>query len=150
MILLLATALSLAPAAQDLSLLANMAGIDGTCKKLTVAGSDRTADCPTSLINIAYKNARSSFMVQVGDDSMVSFYGDDHAATGNTATLVLRSMTITRLGQTHARSVPATGECTYTNPYAGPSHVECHATTAEGDYALSFVSDGKPPHVTHF
>ena len=152
MIALLAAALALAPAPQDLSKVASISGMNGTCGKLVLAGEDVTARCQGKLLNPAYSNDYSSFLVIVGDEKLVSFYGQDHAAVGNSATLTVTKITTTLIGDEKPTPVmiDATGECSYTNPYAGPSHVECKATAGGKTYALSFVSDGKPPSVQRF
>lgn len=144
----LAAALAWIP--QDLSNVASLAVMDGACGKLVVAGEDATGRCEGKLINTAYRNDRSSFMAMIGNELIVSFYGEDHAATGDTASLTVTKVTITRIGENRPRMTDATGACSYTNPYAGPSHVECKATAGGKTYALSFVSDGKPPSVQRF
>jgi hypothetical protein len=111
-----------------------------------------TPRCEGRLLNPAYRNDHSSFLAVVRNEVLVSFYGEDHTATGDTATLTVTKITTTRIGDANPASVTidATGECSYTNPYAGPSHVECRATGGGKSYALSFVSDGNPPLVQRF
>lgn len=153
---LLPVALSLtapAPAeAQDLSRIASIATMQGSCQKLILpGGGDQTAKCVGKILNVAYRDNRSSFRVAVGEALLVGFYGEDQAAVGDSATLVVSKVIVTLMGSNKTDALDATGECRYTNPYAGPGHVDCKATSKNGEvFELSFVSDGKPPSVQRF
>ncbi|MES2444518.1 MAG: hypothetical protein V4574_16960 [Pseudomonadota bacterium] len=152
-LVLLPIALSVAPApgGQDLSRVASIATMQGSCTRLVVpGGGDQTSRCTGKLLNIAYRDNRSSFRVAMGDILLLGFYGDDQAAVGDSAVLVVRKIIITRLGSNKTDTLDAVGECRYTNPYAGPSHVDCKASRPGEVYEFSFVSDGKPPAVTRF
>ncbi|WP_294004560.1 hypothetical protein [Sphingomonas sp.] len=49
----------------------------------------------------------------------------------------------------HSNEMTARGTCTYTNLYAGPSHIDCTASTGKGPFSAAFLSDGKPPTQAH-
>jgi hypothetical protein len=79
---------------------------------------------------------------------MVSFYGLDSKAVGDKAVLHVDTILVTPEGPAPvARRKRATGRCTYTNPYAGPSHIQCSAKAEGKSYEALFVSDGTPPNI---
>ena len=124
----------------------NIATLNGSCQSLVVANDNHNDVCGSRLINVAYVNGDSSFMIAVGDGNMVSFYGRDSSAVGNAATIAISRITASFGDET--TSDTARGQCRYTNPYAGMSTVTCSATTSRGlRYSLTFRSDGNPPQV---
>jgi hypothetical protein len=128
--------------------LAAIAFMKGKCGRLVIAGRDRTARCQEAIVNDAWKNGRSSFIFSAKGWGMVSFYGVDSKAVGDEAVLHLDTILITLEGPAPvARQIRATGRCTYTNPYTGPSRIHCAATAGGKRYEAAFVSDGTPPDI---
>ncbi len=121
--------------------------LSGTCLKLILGKRDATGQCKGVIVNAAYASGASSFMFVVADTAIVSFYGKDNKAVGDNAVINVDHVTVTAVGDPKAKpvTVSAEGQCTYTNPYAGPSHVDCSARAVGMDFTASFVSDGKPP-----
>ncbi|MEG3148067.1 hypothetical protein U1839_25750 [Sphingomonas sp. RT2P30] len=137
-------------ASPDLSNVANVAIMSGKCTALIMPEGDMTAHCSGKLINTAYRDNSSSFMAVTDDTVAVSFFGTDHPATGDIALLDVSKVTVSREAGRQARSTAALGQCRYTNPFAGPSHVDCQAMAKGKVYRLSFLSDGNPPKVKYF
>jgi hypothetical protein len=42
-------------------------------------------------------------------------------------------------------TIPARGNCSYSNPYIGPARINCSALTQNGQFSASFLSDGREP-----
>ena len=119
--------------------------LNGTCKLLMTPEGDQTHDCEPELINMAFASGNSSFIVTIKDKGGITFKGKDSAAVGNTASLSVSTILLTGTSFAPAIELKAKGRCTYTNPNAGPVHVECSAKTDRGTYQLSYESDGNWP-----
>ncbi|MFA5965693.1 MAG: hypothetical protein WC804_16880 [Sphingomonas sp.] len=137
-------------AAQNPGNVANLATMTGRCTTLIMPEGDMTAHCTGKLINTAYRDNHSNFMAVRDDAVVISFFGADHAASGDVAMLDVTRVTISRGAGSKSRSINARGQCRYTNPFAGPSHVDCQAMADGKVYRLSFLSDGNPPNVKYF
>lgn len=134
--------------AQPASIGLTMAKLTGTCVKLATPEGDRTAGCNNWVLNMAYSTGRSQFVVMVGEDESVSFGGVDSAAQGDVAELAVDYVLTGRGDLTRQTRHEVSGKCTYTNPYAGPSHVDCLASGSGETFELHFVSDGSPPDIS--
>ena len=119
--------------------------MNGKCHKFTFAGADATPLCEGKILNVAYPDGHSSFMFTLKDKALVSFYGLDTRAVGDKATLRIQKLTLNLLMGTPSTGSPAAGECSYTNPYAGPSLVQCRATVGARRFEATFVSNGEAP-----
>jgi hypothetical protein len=142
------TLVAVAPAgAQNLDNVAAIATMQGKCVRLVTPDGDLTVRCGRQIINTTYRDNHSSFMIPIDKDIVMSFWGEDHAAIDDRAVMTVRKITTAQTG--HGKPMPqdADGQCSYTNPYAGPSHIDCTATVAGKTYAFSFVSDGQAPNV---
>lgn len=140
----------------DLQNLDGFGFMNGTCQRLILAGKDVSKDCEGKVTNTMYESTgRTGFLfVTRSGNVVVNFSGVDTPAVGDHAASVLDHVIFTQ-GKTGSKRVKhrgyvATGTCTYTNPYAGPSHINCSASTEKGLFSASFVSDGKPPILTRF
>ncbi len=116
--------------------------LNGTCKLLVTPEGDLTKDCEPELINMAFASGNSSFIATIKGKGGISFRGKDSAAVGNIAVLHVSMILLTGSDFSPPIELKAKGKCTYTNPNAGPVLVECAAETSNGDYKLSYVSDG--------
>ena len=141
----------------DLRNLSGMALMNGTCQRLIVAGRDLTKACLGKVTNSMYESTgRTGFSFVTSDNSAVTFSGMDTPAKGNRAASILDHVIFTPKNseadptKVKPNVVPARGTCTYTNPYAGPSHINCTASTSMGSFSASFVSDGKAPTIERF
>jgi hypothetical protein len=143
--MLLAAALAFAAPVATPIADAKVWAISGTCRHFVIPAGDQSETCRPIVFSIAYSNNRTSFAVPIGDTGLVSFHGDNQPVDSGKMGFVLRQITIAQSSQDQARTVRATGACTYTDLFAGASQIECEASTAEGDFALSFQSDGAPP-----
>lgn len=121
--------------------------VRGTCAKLILAGTDMTASCDPTLVNVAYPSGGSSFMFVLAGKAMVSFFGRDTPATENHSTIYLQRVSFRDSGPDNPSSV-VSGECTYTNPFAGPAVVDCDADSKDGPFKAIFTTDGGQPLVT--
>jgi hypothetical protein len=141
--------LTQAHAAQQPPMGITLAKLVGKCERLHTPQGDRSATCQGWIINMAYRSGRSQFMVMAGEDESLSFGGVDSPAKGDTAELAIDYVLIVKGKDAAQTRRNAIGTCTYTNPYAGPSQINCKAKTANGTFELHFVSDGSPPEVQH-
>jgi len=152
--MLLPMALAMAPAAADrpdLSRIASTTTLQGTCQKLVLpGGGDNTARCAGKIAHIAYRDGRSSFRIAVAGSILIGFYGNEGTAIGDTATLAVTRILVTPPFARGADVLEAEGECRFTDPGAGPVHIECKATRPGEVYELLFASDGNPPTVERF
>lgn len=137
-------------AAGELDNLATLATMDGTCHKLVIGGADATALCEPKVLNAAYKNGKSSFTFVAGDKAVVGFYGSDSRAQGNKAVLQVEAITLNLMMGRPSTMEAATGTCSYTNPYAGPSLIQCSAISSDMTFSANFVSNGEEPAVREF
>lgn len=128
-----------------------LATISGTCSQLTISDEDRSAACPGTLFNMVYVDNTSSFRIIAEDGVVISFFGNDNAAVGDTATLDVTALYYTpaiteREGESFesmverakaaTQELPATGQCIYTNPELPDNYIRCTAK-ADGK-AFSF------------
>jgi hypothetical protein len=153
-ILVVGAALMAEPASAQEQGFANLHAIalmDGKCTSLVIADKPATHNCTGKITNSMYKTGRSGFIFTAGDLAVVTFSGADSPAKGNQATVRLDKVIFTLIGTgTEPNVMPAKGSCTYTNPYAGPSRINCTATTEAGRFSGSFVSDGREPDIQRF
>jgi hypothetical protein len=136
-----------AAAQNGLDNLASVVTLSGTCEAFVARGADRTALCTGHVINSAHSDGRSGFTFVVGGEA-IDFAGDDSAAVGDRAVLHVDTMIVARTdaaGPPRPEIIRARGECSYTNPYAGISRIDCTATTDQGEFRVRFHSDGTPP-----
>jgi hypothetical protein len=135
----------------NLDNLAGLAMLNGTCSKLVVAGHDESEACVGKLSNTIYRTGRTGFVFVAGDTAVVTFSGMDTPVKGDVGSVRLDHVIFGLMGTgTDPNSLTATGSCRYTNPYAGPSHVDCTASTKIGRFSASFVSDGEGPDMQRF
>ena len=127
--------------------LATIAVLTGECSKLVVAGVDHSAICEGVIANFAYRSGHSSFQFAATHVVAIGFYGTDHAAQGDESFITVEKISINRLKGEPSIMVPASGKCTYTNPYAGPSRLLCSAISDGKAYSATFVSDGGEPAI---
>lgn len=135
--------------AQGIKDLTTIVSLRGQCSKLMIAKVDFSSDCQGKLMNTAYKSGRTGFTFWLGD-GFVTFSGADSPAMGIRASVSLDRVLLARVGPERDSPLVATGTCTYTNPWAGPSHVNCRAFTKLGMVTASFVSDGQEPDISSF
>lgn len=135
----------------DMKNLRAVAMMHGTCGKLVMAGEDVSEGCQGLITNTMYKTGRTGFVFTAGDVAVVTFSGAGAPAQGDQASARLDKVIFTLIGTgTEPNVLPATGTCTYTNPYAGPSRINCSATTKIGRFSGTFVSDGEEPDIKQF
>ena len=128
-----------------------VAFLNGKCTQLTFAGKDGTRACVGKITNTMYKTGRTGFVFMFGDHALITFSGADSPARGDQATVRLDKVIFALIGTgTEPNVIPATGICTYTNPYAGPSRINCSASTKVGKFSGAFVSDGAEPDIQRF
>ena len=139
-----------AVSAQNLDNLASLAIMSGKCHKLVIGGADASAHCKPMVTNTAYRTGKSSFTFVAGESAIVGFFGADSRAERDKAVLKVEQITLNLMMGTPSTMAPATGTCTYTNPYAGPSLLQCSAISGGKTYSATFVSDGRAPELKRF
>lgn len=147
--LALGLALATSASAQDSPAenLKYVATLTGKCHEFVLDGVDASDRCENVLVNAAYRGSKSSFQFTLKDQAVFGFYGSDTKATGDKATLIVEKMTLNLLLGTPPTNGPATGKCTYTNPYAGPAVVRCTVASNGMNITALFVSDGSEPSI---
>jgi hypothetical protein len=125
----------------------------GTCEHLSIPAGDLTSTCKPSLVNMQYRDGRSSFMFSDGERSMISFSGA-RAAPDARAIQQLDHVSIATKGAsggTDVSSEDATGTCDFGNVFAGASaRITCTAKTKSGTLNAIFRTDGAKPDVVDF
>jgi hypothetical protein len=124
----------------------SMVVMTGTCKKLTVSGKNRTADCKGKLLNTGYSDGRTGFYFVTTDGFTITFStrGDQQVHPDANTAIAPVDMVIVG-GRGNVDRIAAVGRCKFTNPYRGPAPLECRAETAGGIFDASFISDGSKP-----
>lgn len=135
--------------AQNLDNLAILATMNGKCHKLIIGDADASEICEDVVTNAAYKTGRSSFQF-VAENKVVGFYGTDNPAKDDQAVLKVERVTLNLMMGMPSTSAPASGTCTYSSPYAGPSLIQCTAISLGKTFSATFVSDGQEPSVKEF
>jgi len=121
--------------------------LSGECRNLVVADVDHSAICAGTTANFAYRSRHSSFQFAAGNVVAVGFYGTDHDATGDESFITVEKISLNAMKGAPSTQVEASGKCSYTNPYAAPSRIDCSAVSGGKTYSASFVSDGEPPAI---
>jgi hypothetical protein len=141
----------IAAAEAQVAKVTGMMTLTGACKKLTVGGKNRTADCKGTLLNTDYSSGRTGFYFITTDGIAVTFStrGDKQVHPDADTAISPVDMVIV-VGQGRSDKILATGTCKFTNPYQGPAPIECRAESASGLFEASFMSDGGKPDVKTF
>ncbi|MDB5669713.1 MAG: hypothetical protein JWO25_672 [Alphaproteobacteria bacterium] len=130
--------------------IATISVLTGECQKLVVGGVDQSSICAGRTANFAYRSGHSSFQFAGGDVVAIGFYGTDHEAQGDEAFITVERLSLNAMKGSPSTSIPASGKCSYTNPYAGPSRIQCSAISSGKVYSATFVSDGGEPAIQRF
>lgn len=134
--------------------LESLAAMHGACTRLSGPGRDFSGLCGPTLINETFRSGRTGFTFLGGESAEFAFSGMGPRQVKLTPDKVFQpidSLILTLNGPPpQSNRLPATGGCTYSNPYAGRSHVSCVAHTARGDFRAAFVSDGREPTIKRF
>ncbi|HEY4202775.1 MAG TPA: hypothetical protein VGM83_19665 [Devosiaceae bacterium] len=135
--------------AQDRANLEDVASVTGTCDKLIMAGDDLSPTCSGQMIQSIYNTGRTGFTVMVGDKGKTAtFTGMEGAKPDDNSQLQTVDRVIVNEGikGSTPSTIAATGSCAYTNPYMGPTIVNCQAVGDNGDaFLLQFRTDGSEP-----
>lgn len=124
--------------------------LKGSCERLMLPSDDLTPSCKPTLVNLLYRNGRSSFAFSDGDRSMISFSGMGQKVSGDLATQPVDHMTISTAAGTAVKSEDATGICEFSNAYKGEAFVRCTGKTTSGEFSASFRTDGSVPNIQEF
>jgi hypothetical protein len=116
----------------------------GTCARLVTPAGDRSAQCNTALVVVSYSNGRHSFWFSIPHQSLVAFSGLMETQSGNESALQLDLLSVTS-DPKDVHAAPGTGTCTFSDPWKGIARVNCRGSTAEGQFAGDFTTDGQPP-----
>lgn len=134
--------------------LESLAMMQGVCSLLGAPGRDFSNLCGPTLLNETFKSGRTGFTFLGGESAEFAFSGMGPKQVKLTPDKVFQpidSLILTLNGPPpQSNRLPATGGCTYSNPYAARSHVSCVAHTARGDFRAAFVSDGREPTIKRF
>ena len=136
--------------AQGSTKVTSLVTMNGKCHKLVLGGENASEICKPTVLNVTYANGKSSFMFVAEGLGIISFYGTDSSAKGNKAVITVEQTTLKLEMANSPTTAPATGTCSYTNPYTGPSLVQCSAVAAGEIFQATFVSDGSKPDVKEF
>jgi hypothetical protein len=119
-------------------------GIDtlhGTCRKLTIAGKDRTFDCKDVLLNTRYVDGRTGFYFVTLDGTMITFSSPSELAQRQPSrTHVYPIDSIIFKVEGEIRRVPAKGVCRPANPANASSGLSCQANSEVGKFEGEFLA----------
>lgn len=127
--------------------------VRGDCDGLVVFGTDWSDACVDSLMNVVHNNGVLSLVFSASDRALVTFigHGRNQTTRGQQATLQIDGITVTPMRPgARAAEFQATGSCSFGNPYGGAMRVHCEATTAEGRFLGTFITDGTRPTTQRF
>lgn len=127
-----------------------LATLQGTCERLTIAGKDATASCDGKVLNTNYRDSRSGFYFVTKDGATLTFsgLGKNQVKPHPDRAVQPIDLVIFGYGGRHDRA-RAVGHCDFTNPESRPSRITCRASTGGGDFEAVFLTDGRPPKITH-
>ena len=129
---------------------ATLATMTGQCHTLILGGTDASAQCEGKVVNTAYRSGRSSFQFTIRDRAILGFHGVDSPAGNDQAVLRIDGISLNLMMGTPPTTSPASGTCSYTNPYAGPAMIRCSAISAGRRFEASFEADGRAPVLKEF
>jgi hypothetical protein len=119
-------------------------GIDtshGTCRKLMIAGRDRTSDCKDVLLNTRYVDGRTGFYFVTLDGTMITFSSPNELAQRQPSrTHVYPIDSIIFKVEGEIRRVPARGVCRPANPASASSSLSCQANSEVGKFEGEFLA----------
>ncbi|GLH80752.1 hypothetical protein SSBR45G_56610 [Bradyrhizobium sp. SSBR45G] len=124
-------------------------GIDtlhGTCKKLAVAGKERTSDCRGVLLNTRYADQRTGFYFVTTDGAMITFSspGELSQRESKVAGAYPVDMMILKI-EGDVRRVAAKGMCHTSKLTIATAKLNCLADSELGRFEGEFVPGTKPP-----
>lgn len=120
--------------------------LTGTCTKFIVLGKDRSATCMGKFISNDFKDGRTDLYFATDQGTVVAFSTRVNAQVRPDDDTVVQPVDIIYLHvKQDTTPMKAVGFCRYTNPYKGPSPIECEAYTASGTFGAAFISDGSAP-----
>lgn len=129
--------------------IAAIVSLSGQCEKLVMPQSDITKSCSGKVLNTVYSDGRSGFYFALEEGAILTFSGNGNVNPDpDTAVQPVDLILFNYKGEVDRAQ--AVGQCTFGNPYKGPSRLICRATSPRGDFYGEFVSDGKPPKVSRF
>lgn len=117
----------------------------GTCDRLTLPEGDRTHDCHPTAGHMIYKTGRGAYWFSIPQRALISFSGMNETTDEDRGTLNLDLVTVSSSLDAKISGGPASGSCTFFNPWKGRAYVRCQAHTKGGDYSAAFTTDGQPP-----
>ena len=119
-------------------------GIDtlhGTCRKLTIAGKDRTSDCKDVLLNTRYVDGRTGFYFVTVDGTMITFSSPSELAQRQPSRAHFYPIdSIIFEVEGEVRRIPAKGVCRPTNPANASSGLSCQANSELGKFEGEFLT----------
>ena len=119
-------------------------GIDtshGTCRKLTLAGTDRTSDCKDVLLNTRYVDGRTGFYFLTLDGTMITFSSHNQLAPQQPSTSRIYAVdSIIFKIEGEIRKMPARGACRRADPTHASSTLRCRADSEMGKFEGEFVA----------
>lgn len=121
----------------------------GACQSLTAPDGDVSQACAPALINNLYSDGYVGYsFIRIDPathaQSAISFFGD---STGQSPGALAVQGVILNGAAGGAQDMEARGTCTRFGPDDGAQTVNCEATTDDGMYTATFVSDGSKPQV---
>jgi len=122
----------------------------GTCERLEIPGANLANNCRGSIVNMIYRDGRSSFAFTDGDRAMISFSGMGQNVAENLATQPVDHVSIATDNGASVKTEEAAGSCEFSNAFAGQAFVRCRAQSKSGNFFASFATDGSAPVVQEF
>jgi hypothetical protein len=118
--------------------------IPGTCQRLVLVNEDLTSGCSGMSMISNTSNGRLQISAFLNTGSTAMFSGTDLPnPDANTDAIKIDRIYLNSAGKPGEPVIlPATGTCTYTNPYSAPLKVSCRVTAYEESYRYDFLASG--------
>lgn len=122
-----------------------MTFLRGNCAQLVFGSEDWSGKCDQKLMQTAVNRNNIDFYFSTTDNRMLIFNGvDGENPTPDTDVSTVKKVIFSQNGTN--TDFPASGRCSYGNPYKGRSTVQCSGTLKDGRrFDATFVTDGQPP-----
>ena len=131
-----------------------MTFMKGLCRHMTMNGEE-LKPCKGTLASFSYDDGRQSFIFANGslttqDTQMtITFSGNAQGQVAQADGSVTRPVDLVISGSTPQNMTdhPATGTCTFSDPFAGVAKISCQAKTDTANWTGEFITDGGKPDV---
>jgi hypothetical protein len=126
----------------------SIVSMGGSCRRLVLDGHDFSNACQPRVANVEFSDGRVTFTYAAGEDFTVTFSGDGRKQIHRGPDTAIQPIDLIYSSIAGATSKPSrvVGSCEFSNPYKGPSAINCSAESGTGREVAEFTTDGRPPN----